>query len=257
MIAYLWTEKEDNSPLFLSKTLKEREILWRSLLNQRPAKAISEDYLALEDLYLEELQKESPVISLSDCESSDFSEVRMFHGDIRQLALDAIVNAANSELIGCFIPNHHCIDNAIHTFAGVRLRLACQDIMSKQKGKEAIGQAKLTSSYHLPAKYVMHTVGPRVAPGQVVSPIRADLLARCYRACLDLARKNQLNSIAFCAISTGEFGFPKKEAAEIAVKTVLEWKAQDHSGLTVVFNTFTAEDKAIYHSLLRKEVSND
>ncbi|MDV5975964.1 UNVERIFIED_CONTAM: protein-ADP-ribose hydrolase [Streptococcus canis] len=257
MISQLQAEDWVSSNHFseLPTSLEKRETLWRALINQRPALPLSQDYLVLEDAYLDAWQDSICPITLEGCQKTPHDQIFLYHGDIRHLAVDAIVNAANSELLGCFIPNHGCIDNAIHTFAGSRLRLACQSLMAKQGRKEAIGQAKLTSAYHLPASYIIHTVGPRIAKGQHISPIRADLLARCYRSSLDLAVKAGLTSLAFCSISTGEFGFPKKEAAQIAIKTVFKWQAEhpDSKTLAIIFNTFTSEDKTLYDTYLQKE----
>ncbi|MGY5264629.1 protein-ADP-ribose hydrolase [Streptococcus pyogenes] len=256
MIGLLQTEPLTSSwACPLPNALTKRQDLWRALINQRPALPLSKDYLNLEDAYLDDWRASFVPVSVKDCQKTNYTSLFLYHGDIRYLAVDAIVNAANSELLGCFIPNHGCIDNAIHTFAGSRLRLACQAIMTEQGRKEAIGQAKLTSAYHLPASYIIHTVGPRITKGQHVSSIRADLLARCYRSSLDLAVKAGLTSLAFCSISTGEFGFPKKEAAQIAIKTVLKWQAEhpESKTLTIIFNTFTSEDKALYDTYLQKE----
>ncbi|MGT2887312.1 protein-ADP-ribose hydrolase [Streptococcus didelphis] len=254
MIGQLQAEQSNNSLVCpLPNSLTERQVLWRSLINQRPALPLSQDYLQLEDAYLDDWCSSFVPVSVKDCQKTNYTNLFLYHGDIRHLGVDAIVNAANSDLLGCFIPNHGCIDNAIHTFAGSRLRLVCQAIITEQGRKEAIGQAKLTSAYHLPASYIIHTVGPRIAKGQPISSIRSDLLARCYRSCLNLAVKEGLTSLAFCSISTGEFGFPKKEAAQIAIKTVLDWQARHSEQLAIIFNTFTSEDKVLYDTYLQKE----
>ena len=170
----------------------------------------------------------------------------LWQGDITTLETDAIVNAANSALLGCFSPNHACIDNAIHTYAGVQLRLACHELMQAQGHEEPTGAAKITPGFNLPAKYVLHTVGPIVS-GRL-SERHCDLLASCYESCLDLAAKYGLHSVAFCCISTGVFGFPQKEAAEIAVETVAAFQ-KDHP-IDVVFNVFRESDLRIYQALL-------
>ncbi|MBJ8325380.1 protein-ADP-ribose hydrolase [Streptococcus pacificus] len=250
MIVYLWQENSPNSSLSLPKTCEEKLACWRGLINKRPAKPIAASYLEAEDDFLEAYKANQKLVGLSDCQQTAVEKILTYHGDITLLAVDAIVNAANSEMLGCFIPNHHCIDNAIHTFSGVRLRLACQELMTKQQHKEPIGQAKLTLAYHLPSKYIIHTVGPRVNPNQRVSPIRKDLLRRSYLSCLQLAKEQGIESLAFCAISTGEFGFPKKLAADIAVNSVREWLTEHPQGPTVIFNTFTKEDHNYYQELL-------
>ena len=175
--------------------------------------------------------------------------LRLWRGDITTLAADAIVNAANSGMTGCWAPLHYCIDNAIHTFAGVQLRAACANLMAAQGHPEPTSQAKVTDGYNLPARYVIHTVGP-IANGRPTDTHRRQL-AECYRACLDATAKAGLSSIAFCCISTGVFGFPQEEAASIAVATVRRW-LNEHPDvpMTVVFNVFSETDESLYRPLL-------
>ena len=170
-------------------------------------------------------------------------------GDITTLAADAIVNAANSQMLGCFIPCHGCIDNAIHTYAGVQLRQECARIMAGQRGEEPAGSARITNAYNLPCRYVLHTVGPVIC-GAVTRTDR-DLLENCYRSCLELAAEHGLHSVAFCCISTGEFHFPNEPAAAIAVSTVREWQRQDPDRIEVIFNVWKDKDLEIYKRLLR------
>ena len=172
----------------------------------------------------------------------------LWQGDITTLKCDAIVNAANSGMTGCYIPNHRCIDNAIHTFAGVELRLACAELMEQQGYPEPIGRAKITPAFNLPCKYVLHTVGP-IIDGRVTKADK-ELLASCYRSCLELAAENGLESVAFCCISTGKFHFPNEQAAQIAVETVKEFLKAQTSVKKVIFNAFKDLDKAIYEKLL-------
>ena len=172
----------------------------------------------------------------------------LWQGDITTLKCDAIVNAANSGMTGCYSPNHRCIDNAIHTFAGVELRLACAELMEQQGYPEPIGRAKITPAFNLPCKYVLHTVGP-IIDGRVTKADK-ELLASCYRSCLELAAENGLESVAFCCISTGEFHFPNEQAAQIAVETVKELLKTQTSVKKVIFNVFKDLDKAIYEKLL-------
>ena len=172
----------------------------------------------------------------------------LWQGDITTLKCDAIVNAANSGMTGCYIPNHRCIDNAIHTFAGVELRLACAELMEQQGYPEPIGRAKITPAFNLPCKYVLHTVGP-IIDGRVTKADK-ELLASCYRSCLELAAENGLESVAFCCISTGEFHFPNEQAAQIAVETAKEFLKTQTSVKKVIFNVFKDLDKAIYEKLL-------
>ena len=172
----------------------------------------------------------------------------LWQGDITTLKCDTIVNAANSGMTGCYIPNHRCIDNAIHTFAGVELRLACAELMEQQGYSESTGRAKITPAFNLPCKYVLHTVGP-IIDGRVTKADK-ELLASCYRSCLELAAENGLESVAFCCISTGEFHFPNEQAAQIAVETVKEFLKAQTSVKKVIFNVFKDLDKAIYEKLL-------
>ena len=169
-------------------------------------------------------------------------------GDITTLAADAIVNAANSQMLGCFVPCHGCIDNAIHTYAGIQLRLECAKLMAAQGKEEPTGKAKITKAYNLPCRYVLHTVGP-IIYGAVTKTDRG-LLADCYRSCLDLAAAHRLQSVAFCCISTGEFHFPGELAAEIAIQTVKTWQQQNPNQIEVIFNVFKDSDYEIYKRLL-------
>lgn len=172
----------------------------------------------------------------------------LWRGDITTLRCDGIVNAANNQMLGCFCPNHGCIDNAIHTFAGIQLRLACAELMKKQGHEEETGTAKITPAYNLPCKYVLHTVGP-IITGRLREKDN-QLLASCYRSCLELAEQNGLKSIAFCCISTGEFHFPNDKAAEIAIQTVKEYRKRTGSQMEVIFNVFKKTDYEIYRKLL-------
>ena len=175
----------------------------------------------------------------------------LWQGDITTLRCDAIVNAANSGMTGCYVPNHRCIDNAIHTFAGVELRLACEELMEQQGYPEPTGRAKITPAFNLPCKYVLHTVGP-IIDGRVTRQDR-ELLASCYRSCLELAAENGLESVAFCCISTGEFHFPNEQAAEIAVETVNQFMNTKTSVEKVIFNVFKDLDREIYARLLNAD----
>ncbi len=217
--------------------------LLRGLFNVRPPMEASADFLRIEGDYLEQAAREKGITALSE-----LTPVRahryLWQGDITTLQVDAIVNAANAGLLGCFSPNHGCIDNAIHTFAGVELRLACQRIMQEQGHAEPTGTAKITPGFHLPAKYVLHTVGPIVSGP--LTKRHEEQLASCYRSCLALANKNGCKSIAFCCISTGVFCFPNRRAAEIAIETVDAFAGD----FDVVFNVWKEQDLAIYRSLL-------
>ena len=227
--------------------------LWaafRALVNTRPPISASNEWLAMQDELLQGMIAEMGVSTVGDATPSPTDpRVRLWRGDITTLAADAIVNAANSQMLGCWVPGHHCIDNAIHTFAGIQLRIECTRIMEAQGHEEPTGTAKITGAYNLPAKHVIHTVGP-IANGHPTD-LHREQLASCYRSCLDLAAQNRLRFIAFCCISTGVFGFPQEEAAQIAVKTVREWLDEHESDMLVVFNVLGKLDETLYRKSLR------
>ncbi|HEL2266008.1 TPA: protein-ADP-ribose hydrolase [Streptococcus suis] len=209
-------------------------------------KVMPAEFWTLQDAYLQEKLTHKRVLGLSDLQEVE-PQIYLWQGDITSLEVDAIVNAANSQLLGCFVPHHRCIDNAIHSQAGLQLRLACYQLMKAQGHLEATGQAKITPAYNLPANYVIHTVGPIIQTE--VGPQDEELLASSYQKSLELAVEKGLTSIAFCCISTGEFRFPQKPAAEIAIKTVRAF-VYDHPQLQVIFNVFKDEDREIYQELL-------
>ena len=227
-------------------TNSQRQLL-RGLMNLRRPARIGTEFLQMQDAYL---QDETAAKGVTD--AADLTPIQpglyLWQGDITTLKCDAIVNAANSGMTGCYIPNHRCIDNAIHTYAGVELRLACEALMEKQGSQEPTGQAKITPAFNLPCRYVLHTVGPIIL-GHLTRR-DCDLLASCYRSCLELARQNRLKSIAFCCISTGEFHFPNNRAAEIAIQTVQEYQMQTPGEMEVIFNVFKDMDCKIYRELL-------
>ena len=222
---------------------------FRALVNVRPPWPAPEGFLALQDELLQGMIAEAGVHGAGDATTSPLDpRLRLWRGDITTLSADAIVNAANSQMLGCWAPLHYCIDNAIHTFAGVQLRIECARIMEQQGHEEPTGRAKVTPAYNLPAKRVIHTVGP-IANGHPTD-LHREQLASCYTSCLDAAAAEDLRSVAFCCISTGVFGFPQREAAAIAVRTVREWLDARDSGITVVFNVFGEQDERIYRELL-------
>lgn len=221
--------------------------LLRSLMNIRMPKPISREFIEIQDGYLREETRRKGITRLESL-TPICNGIYLWQGDITTLACDAIVNAANSEMLGCFCPCHGCIDNAIHTFAGVQLRLKCAEIMKNQGHREDTGKAKITPGYNLPCKYVIHTVGP-IIRGKLTSR-DCELLASCYRSCLELAEQSGAESIAFCCISTGEFRFPNEKAAETAIKAVNDFKQRSHSKIKVVFNVFKDTDYEIYRELL-------
>ena len=225
-----------------------RKRLLRALFNVRPPVPASREFLTVQDAYLQEERRARGVTPEKDVPFL-LGQLALWQGDITTLGCDAIVNAANSAMLGCFCPNHGCIDNAIHTFAGVQLRLACARIMEAQGHEEKTGGAKITPGFNLPCRFVLHTVGP-VVRGPLTAEDRA-ALASCYTSCLDLAAKNGVTSVAFCCISTGEFHFPPQQAAEIAVETVAARLASLPSIRKVIFNVFKDSDAQIYRRLLR------
>ena len=221
--------------------------LLRALFNLRPPMPALPEFLRVQDDYLR-AELAGKGITDADALGELRPGVYLWRGDITTLRCDAIVNAANSALLGCFCPNHGCIDNAIHTFAGVQLRLACSEIMDAQGHEEPTGSAKITPGFNLPSRYVLHTVGP-IVRGRVTRQDRA-LLASCYRTCLDLADEHGLRSVAFCCISTGEFHFPNELAAQIAVEAACEHEAVRQGRIRVIFNVFKEQDENIYRRLL-------
>ncbi|MBQ9069008.1 MAG: protein-ADP-ribose hydrolase [Eggerthellaceae bacterium] len=222
---------------------------FRALVNTRPPWPASDEFTALQDELLQGLIAEAGIHGLEDAEHAPVDgRLRLWRGDITTFASDAIVNAANSQRLGCWAPLHYCIDNAIHTFAGVQLRIECNRIMEAQGHEEPTGQAKITDAFNLPSKRVVHTVGP-IAAGNPTEVHRRQL-ASCYESCLDAAAAEGLGSIAFCCISTGVFGFPQDQAAAIAVDTVRSWLDDRQSSMAVVFNVFGAVDERLYRSIL-------
>lgn len=224
--------------------------LLRSLMNVRPPMPLDPSFLAVQDALLSAEREEKGVVEADALpERPGHPGIALWQGDITRLKADAIVDADNDRLLGCFVPCHSCIDNAIHSAAGLQLRDACAEIMRAQGHPEPAGRAKLTRAYNLPARYVLHTVGPIV--GRWVTWKDRRELAACYRSCLALAAEHGLRSVAFCCISTGEFHFPNQEAAEIAVRTVREFLEQQTTSVErVIFNVFKDLDAAIYRRLL-------
>jgi len=222
--------------------------LLRGLMNVRPAGASAPEFLDVQNAYLQEVIREKGIVTLHDLNELQ-PELYLWRGDITRLRVGAIVNAANSGMTGCYRPNHACIDNCIHTYAGIQLRQKCAEIMEAQGYEDPTGQAKITPAYNLPCRYVLHTVGP-IVQGRLTQE-HEKLLSSCYSSCLKLADKNSVESIAFCCISTGVFMFPNDRAAEIAVETVKRYKAETGSNIKVIFNVFKEQDEEIYRRLLR------
>lgn len=249
LITALLNEQPQYRNMNIPDNADEQKRLLRSLMNLRPPRPIGTDFLKVQDAYLKEEVREKGVTDSDTLPVSAIDRrLALWRGDITTLKIDAIVNAANSALLGCFIPCHSCVDNIIHSVSGIRLRLACAELMTEQGYDEPTGKAKMTPAFNLPCSYVLHTVGPIVS-GQLTKK-HCKQLANCYRSCLELASDNGLKSIAFCCISTGEFHFPQKKAAEIAVQTVTDFLQTDTQIEKVVFNVFKQEDYDIYNRLL-------
>lgn len=225
----------------------EQKRLLRSCMNVRMPAPIDDEFLDVQDAYLKEESRRKGITDIADLTPAE-EGIYLWQGDITTLRCDAIVNAANAGMTGCYVPCHACIDNCIHTFAGVQLRLDCARLMEQQGHEEETGKAKITPAYNLPCRYVLHTVGP-IVRGNVTRE-RERLLASCYRSCLELAEKNGVKSLAFCCISTGVFCFPNERAAEIAIQTVRNYRTENHSEIEVIFNVFKNEDYEIYRRLL-------
>lgn len=223
---------------------KSQKQFLRALLNVRPPLPASVEFLRVQDAYLQEETRRKGISNYKNLQPIQ-PGIYLWQGDITTLQCGAIVDAANSQLLGCFRPNHDCIDNAIHTFAGVQLRLECAEIMKNQGHKEPTGRAKITGAYNLPCDRILHTVGP-IANGRVASEDEQNL-KDCYISCLEIAKENGIKSVAFCCISTGVFRFPNRLAAEIAVETVRKYK----DDMEVIFNVFKYSDYKIYQEYLR------
>ena len=229
-----------------SDEAEQRQLL-RGLFNVRMPGRIGDEFLRIQDEYLQEVTRQKGVTRLRDLTPLE-PGIYLWQGDITTLACDAIVNAANSGMTGCYQPCHNCIDNCIHTYAGVQLRNVCAEIMEKQGYEEPTGRAKITPAFNLPSRYVIHTVGP-IVQGRLTKR-HEEQLASCYRSCLQLAEENGCKSIAFCCISTGVFGFPQDRAAKIAVETVRTYRSTNHSSIEVIFNVFQNRDHELYRDLL-------
>ena len=255
LIDALLAEREDGGSIEVPPGADDQRALLRALMNVRPPAPVAPEVLSAQDVYLRTRLNErgGPVdaAALPPVDATDpvLSRVALWRGDITLLAADVIVNAANNQMLGCFVPGHHCIDNAIHTYAGIQLRQDCARLMEAQVRPEATGQVKVTSAHNLPAGLVFHTVGP-VAQGGRPTPRDEVLLASCYRSCLAEATRRGLGTIAFCCISTGVFGFPQEEAARVAVREVLDHLDNNDHGLKVIFDVFLPSDQRIYQKLL-------
>lgn len=240
-------KEKHNEHIDIPMNEEEQFNLFRALCNIRPAGSMPAEWMKVQDEYLTELAREKGIVTINDMEKRA-PQIYLWQGDITRLSVDAIVNAANNQLLGCFAPNHRCIDNAIHTFAGIELRMACSRMIEYMDMPEKTGVARKTYGFNLPAKHVIHTVGPIIYDS--LTDIEREQLASCYRSCLELAHAYSLQSIAFCCISTGEFRFPNEDAAQIAIDTVRTYLKETNSKIQVVFNVFKDIDYDIYDKLL-------
>lgn len=248
LVKYLIDERDEI--IDVPDDYNSKRMLLRSLMNVRLPSKLSDEFLEVQDEFLTSETLNKTLTSVDEiAEVKD--RIMLWQGDITTLKVDAIVNAANSKLLGCFIPHHNCIDNVIHSAAGLQLREECSKIMEVQDSDEEVGRAKITGAYNLPSKHVIHTVGPAIPQGMEPCDKDKRNLANCYKSCLDIASYNKLQSIAFCCISTGVFNFPQVLAAKIAVSTVEEYLDNNETSLKyVVFNVFTDTDYLIYKKLL-------
>ena len=248
LIRQLLQEQPEYAGLEIPEDEDGQKRLLRSLFNIRMPAPASREFLTLQDAYLQEETRRRGITEAAALQPVQ-PGLFLWQGDITTLRCDAIVNAANSGMLGCFVPCHGCIDNAIHTAAGVQLRLACARLMAGQQTPEPTGRARITPAYNLPCRFVLHTVGPiirgRVTQGQ------QELLAGCYRSCLELAAAHGLRSVAFCCISTGEFHVPAELAARTAIHTVQAWQQAHPDSIEVIFNVYQDSDLQIYQRLLQ------
>ena len=247
LIRQLLNERPEYQRIDIPASSEEQKHLLRSLFNVRLPGKIDDAFLKIQDEYLLEATREKGITDLSELTPVQ-DGIYLWQGDITTLKCDAIVNAANSGMTGCYAPCHGCIDNCIHTYAGIQLRNACAEIMRKQGHEEPTGRAKITPAFNLPCKYVLHTVGP-IITGELTDKDE-ELLRSCYLSCLELADENNVKNVAFCCISTGEFHFPNKRAAEIAVETVKDYRTETNSVIEVIFNVWKNIDYKIYRELL-------
>ena len=248
LIRALLAERPDGEKITMPAGADDQRALLRGLMNVRPPEPLDPEMLRVQDAYLKQRLVERG--GATDAEALAYRDrIAVWRGDITLLAADAIVNAANSQMLGCFVPGHSCIDNAIHTYAGMQLRLACSELMERQGHEEPTGNVKVTPAFNLPSRYVFHTVGP-IAPSHKPGPRERLLLQSCYESCLAAATRLGLSTLAFCCISTGVFGYPQEDAARVAIDAVRRHLTQNDPNLKVVFNVFLASDEAIYHELL-------
>lgn len=259
LIKELISEETRYRELKIPEDYNEKRKLLRSLMNIREPYGASKEFIKVQDKFLKKECEYKGIVELGNLptlnetfpnkKNKHGDKITLWQGDITRLKIDAIVNAANNQMLGCFVPCHACIDNAIHSAAGIKLRLECNEIMNRQGFLEPTGSAKVTGAYNLPCKHVIHTVGPIIS-GQLTEE-DCNKLEACYKSCLKVSVENNIKSIAFCCISTGEFCFPKDRAAEIAIKTICDFLDDNNEKIErVVINVFKQEDFEIYKNIL-------
>ena len=251
LINVLLNERPDGRSIAVPAGASEQRDLLRALINVRSPEALAAEVLDVQDAYLQQRLVERG--GATDAGTLPYrNRIAVWRGDITLLKADAIVNAANSQMLGCFVPGHHCIDNAIHTYAGMQLRLICASLMSKQGHEEATARIKVTPAFNLPSSHIFHTVGP-IVPSHKPGAREELLLRRCYTSCLEEATRRKLDTLAFCCISTGVFGYPQQAAALVAIDAVRHHLDHNDSNLKVIFNVFLASDESIYRDLLQAD----
>lgn len=251
LIDALLNERADGRGVAVPARASEQRDLLRALMNVRPPEALATEVLDIQDAYLQQRLVERG--GATDAGTLPYcNRIAVWRGDITLLKADAIVNAANSQMLGCFVPGHHCIDNAIHTYAGMQLRLICAGLMCKQGHEEPTARVKVTPAFNLPSSHIFHTVGP-IVPSHKPGPREELLLHRCYTSCLEEATRRKLDTLAFCCISTGVFGYPQQAAARVAIDAVRHHLDHNDPNLKVIFNVFLASDESIYRDLLQAD----
>ncbi len=251
LIDALLNERPDGRDIAVPTGASEQRDLLRALMNVRSPEALATEVLDIQNVYLQQRLVERG--GATDAGTLPYcNRIAVWRGDITLLKADAIVNAANSQMLGCFVPGHHCIDNAIHTYAGMQLRLICAGLMCKQGHEEPTACVKVTPAFNLPSSHIFHTVGP-IVPNHKPGPREELLLRRCYTSCLEEATSRKLDTLAFCCISTGVFGYPQQAAARVAIDAVRHHLDHNDPNLKVIFNVFLASDESIYRDLLQAD----
>lgn len=251
LINALLDERPDGRGFAVPAGTDEQRDLLSALMNVRSPEALTAETLDIQDAYLQQRLAERG--GANDAGTLPYrNRITVWRGDITLLKADAIVNAANSQMLGCFVPGHHCIDNAIHTYAGMQLRLICASLMGKQGHEEPTARVKVAPAFNLPSSHIFHTVGPIVSSHKP-DPREELLLRRCYTSCLEEATRRKLDTLAFCCISTGVFGYPQQAAARVAIDAVRHHLDHNDSNLKVIFNVFLASDESIYRDLLQTD----